>query len=112
MNHIINKTYSNIRVRLLIHFSMSRRIDEKAEHIIESLDLPQDLFLGFPCISFTGNRELYISNHRGLLAYESECIIVLAKPFQIQIHGRNLYIEAYSKEEILIKGYIHSMEFC
>ena len=91
---------------------MSNRMEQTANKIIESLDLPQDLFLGYPCISFTGNRELYISNHRGLLVYETECIVVLAKPFQIKILGRSLIIEAYSKEEILIKGYIHSMEFC
>ena len=91
---------------------MGKRMEQATENIIESLDLPQDLFLGFPCISLTGNREVYISNHRGLLVYETDIIVVLAKPFQIRICGRNLIIEAYSKEEILIKGYIHSMEFC
>lgn len=90
---------------------MSKYMEQAADHITESLHLPKDLFLGFPCISFTGNRELYISNHRGLLVYETESIVVSAKPFQIQIHGKNLIIEAYSKEEILIKGYIRSMEF-
>lgn len=87
-------------------------MEQAANNIIETLDLPKDLFLGFPCISLTGNRELYISNHRGLLVYETECIVVLSKPFQIHIYGRNLIIDTYSKEEILIKGYIRSMEFC
>lgn len=91
---------------------MNERIEQTSNKIIESLDLPQDLFLGFPCISCTGNRELYISNHRGILLYETENIVILAKPFQIQIHGRGLIIESYSKDEVLIKGYIHSMEFC
>lgn len=91
---------------------MSRNMEEYSNNIIESLDLPQDLFLGLPCISMTGNKELYISNHRGLLTYETDCIIILSKTFQIHIHGKNLVIEAYSKEEILVKGYIRSMEFC
>lgn len=91
---------------------MNEHIGTNTHKIIESLDLPQDLFLGFPCISFTGNRELYISNHRGILSYETESIVILAKPFQIHIHGRGLIIETYSKDEVLIKGYIHSMEFC
>ena len=81
---------------------MSRSMEQNVDRIIESFDLPQDLFLGFPCISLTGNREVYISNHRGLLVYETDIIVVLAKPFQIHIKGRNLLIEAYSKEEILI----------
>ena len=91
---------------------MSRRINRFSENIIETLELPSDLFLGYPCISFTGNRELYISNHRGILVYESEEIVVLTKLFQLHIKGRNLIIESYAKEELLIKGYILSMEFC
>lgn len=96
---------------MLIQFSMGKRIDRTTEHIIESLDLPQDLFLGYPCINLTGNREVYISNHRGLLVYETEHIVISTKPFSIHIRGRNLIIETYSKEEILVKGYIFSMEF-
>lgn len=91
---------------------MNERIEKNTNKLIESLDLPQDLFLGLPCLSFTGNRELYISNHRGILAYGQEEIIILAKSVQIVIKGRGLVITSYSKEELLIKGYIHSMEFC
>ena len=91
---------------------MGKRMEQATENIIESLDLPQDLFLGYPCISFNGNREVYVSNHRGLLIYETEMIVILTKPFQLKIFGRNLLIKAYSKEEILIKGYIFSVEFC
>lgn len=91
---------------------MNERIEKNTNKLIESLDLPQDLFLGLPCLSFTGNRDLYISNHRGILAYGQEEIIILAKSVQIVIKGRGLVITSYSKEELLIKGYIHSMEFC
>ena len=90
---------------------MSRRIEPKTEHLIESLDMPKDLFLGYPCIYLTGNQELYLSNHRGLLLYETEHIIILTKPFEAHVYGRSMVIETYSKEEILIKGYILSMEF-
>ena len=91
---------------------MSRRINQFSENLIEKLELPQDLFLGYPCINITGNREVYIFNHRGILVYEPDTIVVVTKPFQIHISGRNLFIETYSKEELLIKGYILSMEFC
>lgn len=91
---------------------MSEHIEKTTNKLIESLDLPQDLFLGLPCLSFTGNRELYISNHRGILSYGQEEIVILAKSVQIIIKGRGLVISSYSKEELLIKGYIHSVEFC
>ncbi len=91
---------------------MNERLEQTTTNIIESLDLPQDLFLGLPCLSFTGNRELYISNHKGILLYEKEQIIILAKHVQIDIKGKGLIIVSYSKDELIIKGYIHSMEFC
>lgn len=91
---------------------MKERIEQTTNKIIESLDLPQDLFLGMPCLSFTGNRELFISNHRGILSYETEQISVQAKSFQIQIAGKHLVIVNYSKDELIIKGNIRSVEFC
>ena len=76
------------------------------ETIIESLELPQDLFEGLPNLFLTGNRKLYISNHRGILAYEREEIIILAKAVQIKVHGKELVIESYSQDELVIRGYI------
>ncbi len=74
--------------------------------IIESLELPQDLFEGMPNIFLTGNRKLYISNHRGILAYEKDEIIILAKAVQVKVQGEELVIESFSKDELVIRGYI------
>lgn len=79
--------------------------------IITGLDLPQDLFLGLPIISLSGNREIYISNHRGILSYGQEEMVILVKDYQIQIKGKALCIISYTKEELTIQGYIRSMEF-
>lgn len=76
------------------------------ETIIESLELPQDLFEGLPNIFMTGNRKLYISNHRGILLYEKEEIVIPAKNVQIKVHGKELMIESYSQDELVIRGYI------
>ena len=86
-------------------------MEQRTRKVVEALDLPQDLFLGLPNLSLTGDRELYIMNHRGILNYEEEAVTILAKNMQIQVSGKNLVIAAYSKDEIIIKGYIHSVEF-
>lgn len=78
--------------------------------IIESLELPQDLFEGMPNIYLTGNRKLYISNHRGILAYEKDEIIILAKAVQIKVQGKEMIIESFSKDELVIRGYISFLE--
>lgn len=81
-------------------------LKKTTETIIESLDLPQDLFQGMPILSLTGNRKLYISNHRGIMLYEKETIVILAKHMQIRIEGKELVIESYSQDELVIRGYI------
>jgi sporulation protein YqfC len=84
-----------------------RKRREITSTIIESLELPQDLFEGMPNIFLTGNRKLYISNHRGILAYEKDEILILTKTVQIKVHGEDLIIESYSKDELVIRGYIY-----
>lgn len=90
-------------------------MNEHSKHttnkIIESLDLPQDIFLGLPNLSLCGNKELYISNHRGILSYGQEEMIILIKDSQIQVKGKNLNIISYTKEDLTIHGYISSLEF-
>lgn len=90
---------------------MSERSKHTTNKIIESLDLPQDIFLGLPVLSMMGNRELYLSNHRGILSYGQEEMVLLAKDFQIQVKGKGLTIVSYTKEDMTIQGYISSVVF-
>lgn len=90
---------------------MNKQHKHATQKIIESIDLPADLFLGFPILSFTGNQELYIANHRGILLFSSEEIDILAESMQIQVKGKSLNIFSYSKEELIIKGTISSVGF-
>lgn len=90
---------------------MNERSKRMTNRLIQTLDLPQDLFLGYANIGLCGNRELYISNHRGILSYGQEEIVILTKENQIQIKGKALNIASYTKEELTINGYIRSLEF-
>ena len=90
---------------------MSERSNKTAKKLIETLELPQDLFLGIPNISLSGDREVYILNHRGILSYGTDEIVILAKDYQIRIRGKNLNIASYSKEDLSIQGYISLLEF-
>ena len=90
---------------------MSEHNKNTANKLIESLDLPQDIFLGLPNLTLCGNQELYISNHRGILSYAFEEMIILAKGYQIQVKGKDLSIISYTKEDLTIHGYISSVEF-
>ena len=91
---------------------MSEHSKQTTNKIISTLDLPKDLFLGLSNISLSGNREIYISNHKGILSYGQEEMVIMIKDYQLQIKGKSLCIVSYNKEELTIEGYIRSLEFC
>lgn len=90
---------------------MNEHSKHTAKKIIETIDLPQDIFFGLPNLSLSGNQELYISNHRGILMFSPEEIHILSEKNQIQVKGRGLNIFSYSKDELIIKGFISSIGF-
>lgn len=90
---------------------MSEHSKQTTNKIITTLDLPKDIFMGYSNICLSGNREIYISNHRGILSYGQDEITILMKEYQMQIRGKAMCIVSYSKEELTIQGYIRSLEF-
>lgn len=90
---------------------MNEHCKQTTNKLITTLDLPEDLFLGLSNISLLGNREVYISNHRGILSYGTSEMIIILKDYQLLIKGHGLNIVNYSKDDLVIQGYIRSMEF-
>lgn len=77
----------------------------------ESLDLPKDVILNIPNIKITGNTEIMIENHRGILEYSNEILRMNSGLGVIKIVGSNLQIKEVSQEDIQIQGLIDSVEF-
>jgi sporulation protein YqfC len=84
---------------------------KKSEAIVASLDLPKDLFLGMPLLSLEGDRTLCIANHRGIVRYSSEVIVVATRTYAIEITGRSLVIPRFSRDMIEIVGVVRSVTF-
>ncbi len=82
-----------------------------AGYVVEKLELPKDLFLGMPLLSLEGNRELCITNHRGIISCSRETIVIAAREYGIEIAGRNLSIPRFSKEVVEITGFLESITF-
>lgn len=79
--------------------------------IIDTCQLPKDVLSGAVIISMTGNTEILIENLKNIIRYQSDIIILQCKKNQIQIAGKNLFIEFYTKEEIKVTGYISELKF-
>ena len=93
------------------HNSNQKKNRDGAEQIVEKFELPKDLFLGMPILSMEGNRTLCIANHRGIVKYSRQSIIVAGRSYGIEITGRELAIPRFTKEMIEITGYMKSVTF-
>lgn len=83
----------------------------KEKDFLEKLHLPKDITQGAFILTAVGNHELYIENYKGILEYTSGCIRIQGKNTYIAIEGRNLKIDYYTEEDMLIKGYITSIQY-
>ncbi len=83
----------------------------KESGLFDKLHLPKDITQGAFILTAIGNRELYIENYKGILEYTNHCIRIQGKNTYILIEGKNLTIDHYTEEDMLIKGRIFSIQY-
>ena len=79
--------------------------------LFEKLQLPKDITRGAFIITAIGNEEIYIENYKGILEYTGNSIRIQGQNTYILIEGRNLKIDHYTGEDMLIKGRIFSIQY-
>ena len=62
-------------------------------------------------LTANSSRELLIENHRGILEYGEEYILLSASFGSLSIEGENLEAAALRRGQILIRGRIRSISF-
>ena len=80
------------------------------ERTAELFDLPADIVAGGPRLELVGEHELYVENHRGILAYGDEEICVSGGNYIIRITGNNLELRAMTGIDLLITGEIKQVQ--
>ena len=87
---------------------------ERREGLLEKtarvLDLPGDVVAGLPRIELTGDRELRMENHRGILDYGSGEIHISGGRLAVRVLGEDLELRAMNGTELLITGHIRAVE--
>ena len=76
------------------------------ERTAEVFDLPADALAGLPKLELVGDRELWVENHRGILAYVDREIHISGGVFLIRVAGEELELRAMTGVELLITGHI------
>ena len=71
----------------------------------------REITMNVPHITITGNREIYIENHKGIELYTRELIRLSTPEGSISIAGRDMSIDAVRVSDIFISGFIDKIEF-
>lgn len=89
---------------------MKRNIDNLKVNLSDALELPMDIALDIPKITIIGNMEINITNHRGIIEYNSNLIRINTKIGIIKLRGQDMVIRNILSEEITVSGTIESTE--
>ncbi len=79
--------------------------------ISEMFELPREVVLDLPRLTLVGNVQIYLENHRGVIAYDESRIRIGVNNGEIIIRGSNLQIKNLMAEELLIKGTIEGIDY-
>ena len=89
----------------------ARTKPEFSESFSRALEIPLDVALDLPKLIFTGNRELYVENYKGIVEYSEKHMRLRAAGFVIKINGTRLLIKEIGKDFIVIMGRIEGLGF-
>lgn len=88
---------------------MDSRVNKVKENISEKLELPRDIVLDLPKITITGDNEIIIENHKGVILFEEKQVKVNSGVGLISISGSNFEILFMGGSTITLSGKFKSM---
>lgn len=87
-----------------------RKLSQVGLEAVERMDLPLEEAAGLPQMELYGNRQLYLSGHRGVISYGTEEVAVAGGRLTVRITGKNLQLAAMTEGELRLTGYITQVE--
>lgn len=70
------------------------------------LDLPQDVVQDLPRITMIGGVQLTVENHRGVLQFSPDSLVLAMEQGKLEITGKELVIRTIGKEDVYVEGQI------
>lgn len=83
-----------------------QRRENLLEKTAQVFDLPGDLIAGLLRVEVTGNCEVRMENHKGILAYGDDEIHVSGGSLIAKVRGRGLELRSMNACQLLITGEI------
>lgn len=83
---------------------------ERRRPLTDQLSLPAEIMPGAARTTLSGGSEVYVENHAGLKSYSRNCIEVKTRGGILRICGDELELAAMTKTDIVIQGFVISVE--
>lgn len=87
-----------------------RKLAQVGQEAVERLDLPPEVAAGVPQMELYGNRQIYLSGHKGVISYSTEEVAVAGGSLTVRITGTELQLAAMTAEELRLTGFIKQVE--
>lgn len=88
---------------------MGDKLYNTKQNIADKLDLPRDIILNMPKILVTGDKEIVIENHKGIVLFEKERIKINSGVGLISICGEDFEVLFMGGSTITIGGKFKSI---
>ena len=88
-----------------------KKADKIKEDLADRLALPEDVLFGAAKLTLSAGRFVLVENHRGILEYGTERIVIGIGRGKIIISGSGLGIAAMNRRQLLVSGRIQTVEW-
>lgn len=89
---------------------MPKRRDWR-ERLTSLLDLPGDVIRDLARVTLVGDMQLAVENHRGLVGYASDRVVLKTPSGILAVTGSDLVISQITPEAILLSGRVTGLAF-
>lgn len=79
--------------------------------VASAMEIPADLSEKAALVELTGQNLLRVENYLGILEYSENCLLLQCKNCRLEVCGRNLLVEFYAKEELILRGQIEQVRY-
>jgi len=74
-------------------------------------ELPKEVVFNLPIIQALGAEDISITNYKGLVEYNNECVRVNTSKGQIRFEGAGLVLTQITADTISVSGRVSKIEF-
>ena len=89
-----------------------KKIRELPGELAEKIQVPGEIIPAAGIITVTAGRYALVQDHRGIVEYSEERIVLALKRGKLNLTGSNLQLKAMNGGELIITGRIQNVEWC